>query len=69
MECLACDSQNMSEQKLRFEGELKEDILEFIAPAFKCADCGEVFSTPAHKKVGMVALADVYRGLTLLTPS
>ena len=61
MECIACDSQNMSEQKLRFEGKLKGEVLEFIAPAFKCPNCGAVFSTPGHKKIGMAALADTYR--------
>lgn len=61
MECLACDNQNMSEQKLRFEGKLKGETLEFLAPAFKCSDCGEVLSTVEHKKIGLVALADAYR--------
>lgn len=61
MECIACDNQNMSEQNLRFEGMLKGETLEFIAPAFKCPDCKEVFSTVEHKKIGLVALADAYR--------
>lgn len=51
----------MAAQNLRFENELKGELLEFIAPAFKCQQCGEVFSTTDQKRVGMVNLADTYR--------
>lgn len=61
MECLACDNKEVVVQNLRFENELKGELLEFIAPVFKCQECGEVLSTTDQKRVGMVNLADAYR--------
>ncbi len=63
MKCLKCDSEQFVEQHVRFDPEVKGEIVEVIAPCSVCKNCQASLMTGEQMNVLRRAAADKYREL------
>lgn len=70
MKCLKCNCSEFIEQNIRFDPEVKGEIIEVIVPCKVCKNCNAPFMSTEQMNVLRRAAADKYRELhDLLTSS
>lgn len=41
MQCVSCSSEKFTEKKVLFHHKIKDELVEFSAPAFVCSKCND----------------------------
>ena len=70
MKCLKCNSAKFSTKKIRFNPEIKGEVVEVLLPSFICNECGETLMNTEQMNALRKVAADKYKNNNgLLTSS